>query len=253
MVCWLRGVVATRADVDRLASLNRSVSNLIIRDLAAFWSTLDLNKPETARDRLLEFVPVLVRQYGDIAATVSADWYTQIRASSSAPGTFRPVLGSPAPTEAVTGTIRRVAGDLFTDHPIATLDALNGPIAKYAIEAGRNTILRSSRRDPWKPRVARVPSGATTCAFCLMLASRGPVYWSEETAGRFDKFHPDDDCQITVIGKGDALPGGYDPDALYAQYQEARQTALAEHTSPLDELRRSDAANVADSVHTHAH
>lgn len=41
---------------------------------------------------------------------------------------------------------------------------------------GRLTMQRAVANDPTKPRWARVPRGAKTCAFCLMLASRGFAY-----------------------------------------------------------------------------
>lgn len=71
-------------------------------------------------------------------------------------------------------------------------------------------------------RYARVPTGAETCGFCIMLASRGFVYHSRETAGEFDHYHRSCDCK--VIGDLDELTEveGYDPDALYDLYSEAR-------------------------------
>ncbi|WP_279020462.1 hypothetical protein [Mobiluncus mulieris] len=45
--------------------------------------------------------------------------------------------------------------------------------------------------------------GATTCDFCLMLASRGPVYGSSETAGgEGNKYHDHCDCiPVPVVGR----------------------------------------------------
>ena len=74
---------------------------------------------------------------------------------------------------------------------------------------------------------ATTPAGATTCSFCLMLASRGPVYSSVAAAGGLGKYHPNDDCQITVVAKGADLPEGYDPEALYFDYLAARKAETA--------------------------
>ncbi|MBK0296290.1 hypothetical protein IAE22_29520, partial [Bacillus sp. S34] len=46
---------------------------------AFYEESLDLTRPESARDELIEFVPQLVREYGDVAATVAAEWYEQVR------------------------------------------------------------------------------------------------------------------------------------------------------------------------------
>ena len=55
-------------------------------------------------------------------------------------------------------------------------------------------------------RFARVPTGAETCPFCLMLAGRGAVYHTRKTAGEFRHFHRRCDCKV-VPGFED------DPDA----------------------------------------
>lgn len=74
-------------------------------------------------------------------------------------------------------------------------------------------------------RYARVVHpGATKhgpCAFCVMLASRGFVYATEESAGEFDRWH--DDCACTVIpswGEG----GNYDG---YEEYRDMYDNATS--------------------------
>lgn len=59
-------------------------------------------------------------------------------------------------------------------------------------------------------RFARVPMGVTTCDFCIMLASRGFAYLSEESAGEHDQYHPNCDCRI-VPNYEDGSLEGYDP------------------------------------------
>lgn len=211
--------MVTRSDVDRLATLNRRISDLVIADLNKFWLTLDMSSPEVARDRLLEFLPLLVAKFGDVAATVSADWYAEVRAAAGAPGRFTVPLAANSPAAKTVGTTRRLASNLFDGTPEEMLYSLHGTMTKYALQSGRDTIDLAARRDPWKPKVARVPTGAITCKFCLLLASRGAVYSSKQKAGATTKFHPHDDCQIVVIGNGQDLPEGYDPDELYEQYK----------------------------------
>ena len=60
----------------------------------------------------------------------------------------------------------------------------------------RLTAKFNGEHDPSQPRYARVPVGPT-CAFCILMASRGFVYWSEEKAGgRDNRYHKNDDCRI---------------------------------------------------------
>lgn len=56
-------------------------------------------------------------------------------------------------------------------------------VAKEAENAGRRTILRAVDSDPVVKGWARVATGRETCGFCMMLVSRGPVYFSAEDAG----------------------------------------------------------------------
>jgi hypothetical protein len=62
-------------------------------------------------------------------------------------------------------------------------------------------------------RFARVPSGAVTCAFCCLLASRGFVYLTKESAGELSRFHYHCDC--VIVANTNKSVSGYDPDALY--------------------------------------
>ncbi|WP_158881978.1 hypothetical protein [Amycolatopsis anabasis] len=55
--------------------------------------------------------------------------------------------------------------------------------AKVVENGGRRSVLRAVETDPFTVRWARVATGRETCAFCLALISRGPVYLSADTAG----------------------------------------------------------------------
>lgn len=70
------------------------------------------------------------------------------------------------------------------------IDSSAGQIAQTAMRAskevengGRRTQLTAVRGEKGKVGWARVATGQETCAFCLMLVSRGPVYESARDAG----------------------------------------------------------------------
>lgn len=64
-------------------------------------------------------------------------------------------------------------------------------------------------------RFARVPMGGReTCDFCIMLASRGFVYHTKETAGELKHYHANCACRIVPGFEGDRVDG-YDPDYYY--------------------------------------
>lgn len=102
---------------------------------------------------------------------------------------------------------------------------------EVTVASGRCMVYNSGM-DPSEPRFARIPQGETTCDFCIMLASRGPVYHTAETAGALTKYHPHCDCLIMpvwgsyavktkaggTIRRGGTQYEGYDPDAYFDQY-----------------------------------
>lgn len=229
----------SRSSVASIRAVNRAIVQAMVRDLDRFWGTLDLTRPELARNALLEFVPQLMASYGEGAAAVAADWYDEMRAAAKISGarSFRALPGAPVDHERVASRTRYAAGHLFTDHPELMLSFLKVAGSAYVLQPGRSTITESVRRDPARPRFARVPSGPKTCAFCLMLASRGPVYATDRDQ-MINKYHGDCDCTAVPIFTADDLPTGYNPDALRDQYQAARDQAGGSTKAILSELRK---------------
>src|SRR5665647_1042983 len=165
----------SRADTERLRLAQEGVRALLLRDLDAFWSSLNLGDAARTRDALLKYVPLLVKQYGESAAVVAADWYDEVRAAEAIPGRFRASMMPSPYQDAAEPTARRAAGALFTDRPTDALMSLESAVGKYALAAGRSTIATSSTRDPQASGWHReVRSGG--CDFCKMLAGRGGVY-----------------------------------------------------------------------------
>jgi hypothetical protein len=241
-------VPTTETDVAFLRASNQRVVALAKEALGKFWATLDLTDPVGSRDALLEFMPQLVALYGQAAATVAADWYENIRAKD-VPGRFTAVLAESAPAEQVQRNVRYQAGALFSDTPMAMLNTLGGALQLHVVNAGRETIRSNAYRDIARPRYARVPTGGKTCAFCLMLASRGFVYASAATAGKGDKYHHDCDCQAIVDFTDDPRIDGYDPGYLYDVYRAARASSGGTDISTIAaEVRRQFPDLVSDGV-----
>ncbi len=53
-------------------------------------------------------------------------------------------------------------------------------------------------------KYARFPQNDDPCAWCVLRASKGAVFWSEETATRGD--HTKCQCKVTVVFPGEPLP-----------------------------------------------
>ncbi|MEU4772958.1 hypothetical protein [Micromonospora sp. NPDC023644] len=217
--------MATPAEVAAYRSSQQDVVALARRELAAWWAMLDVSDPRAVVAALEAFLVELVAAYGDLAMTVAADWYDQQREQAQAPGAFRATLPEALPDEQVRAVARWAVGPLFgaTDSAKA-LGLASGAVQRLVQQGGRNTLYRNVRRDPSEPRWARVPQGADTCAWCRMLASRGAVYLSRESAGGDDNhWHNECDCQPVPVWRGQREP--YDVDALLQQYNAARSKA----------------------------
>jgi hypothetical protein len=211
-----------RRDLDRLTAAQRRLVSLAQADLRTLFATLDPTRPDQFRDALLDVVPRLVEQYGDLAAVAAAEWYEQV-----SPTAMLARTADGFPTQGVEQGIRYHAGALFDGDAAAALSGLSGALQRYVTYSGRATVARNVQLDRSRPRFARVPQGAQTCAWCTLLASRGFVYLTRETAGiTASDYHDECDCQITPMWDRDnAHIEGYDPDGMYDLYLQARDAA----------------------------
>lgn len=130
---------------------------------------------------------------------------------------------------------------------------LERSLQRLIMQPARDTVVESAERDPAGARWARVPTGTGTCAFCLVMASRGALYTSRAAAsqvvgrrgrprgsrGLGDRYHDDCNCVATPLWPGSDYPDGYDPDALYQQYRDAADAVRSgDLKTILAELRR---------------
>jgi hypothetical protein len=227
--------MATGAQVRQYRQAQKDVVELAERELRQFFASLNPENPLAAVKALELLLPELIRQYGEIGATVAADFYDELRAGSVAKKTFKAVLSDPIPVEQIRVSTKWAVGPLFqkdTDAE-AALSNLIDVTDRLVKQQGRNTIHDNTLRDPSKARYARVPTGSETCTFCLMLASRGAEYKSAEAAAK-NKYHGKCDCQPVPVWDDNDLStlhkAGYDPDALYDRWQDqlaAEQAAKA--------------------------
>lgn len=240
--------------LDRFREANTGLSALVSDELAGFFGALNLGKPEASRNALLEFVPLLVDQYGSVSESLALDRYDEQRVESGAGGTFRasaPTGG--IPIEAVESKVRYLAGKLWETEPDLMLGDLSTAVDKYVKQPGRAVFSSNARREG--ARWARVPSGAKTCAFCLLLASRDAAYISRQSASQGkdgSRYHGACNCVATRIGRDDEYPPGYLPAESYEMYQTARDDAESTSVSDIAaSMRRLYPEYLTDGVHAH--
>lgn len=122
--------------------------------------------------------------------------------------------------------------------------------------AGRQQIIHAVENDP-EPEIlrgwARVATGAETCAWCLMLVSRGPVYLSAESAGlaglsdrkalsliaagtdlsgAMEEWHDNCDCKVVPVFKQKFWSGQAAADRALEAWNDAVREATAIQDGP---------------------
>lgn len=161
-----------------------------LRDLLRLWPAFDVeNIPGTwpAFERALV---LLIQARGPISSGLASRYFREHRAAAGVVGTPPPPHSTPTEEQVVTGL--RVAGPLNAGTQLAkgraagevakaTLVNVAGTVGMYALDYGRDTLMNAVNEDEKALGWGRMTSG-DPCAFCAMLASRGPVYGSSETA-----------------------------------------------------------------------
>lgn len=231
---------------DQLSRLAASASNDAMRDMARVWAVTSGRPAEAVRDVLLGAVPELVEQYGAEAGALAAEWYEREReAALGSPG--RAVV-APVNRDAVVGTVRWAAGDLFEGDTATARRKIDTAIERYLHQASRDTITESARRDSSRVRWARVMRGFETCGWCRMLASRGFVYRSSQQAGAQHAWgHDNCDCEIIpefALSDSEQESYGQVVDELYDEYMTVWEPGDtdADVAAKIDQKLREEAA-----------
>lgn len=117
---------------------------------------------------------------------------------------------------ALSGMYKQAGGDMDR------LASLLGDRLSYEINrAAKVGVWRNGQRDDRDVRYARVPTGAETCAWCLMTAGLGFWFMSEEAASHT---HRGCDCQIVPsIGIHAVRIDGYDSTVYRDMWREANR------------------------------
>lgn len=231
--------MATAAEITVQARIQSAVVESALVEMRGYWASLDLAKPESARDALLEFMPYLNGKYGTAAGSAAATFYDELRDTAGVAGRYRATVLAfdPEPTTIAT---RRIAGDLWGTNPQAALVGLSAMAGKQILDLGRNTTATSAYADPRASGWHREIRG-DTCGFCRMLATRGAVY-KEATAS----FAAHSSCDCVALPSWDASA----PEASALQYEASQRTSHLRELDAVDGGDRYDRhkANIAGYV-----
>lgn len=161
-----------------------------IRDVLAVWPLLRLDDLAGTWRDLERILLAIIAGRSAESAGVAASYFAAFRFAEGAAGTARPVVASTPPPEELVRSLRyvgvvntrRLLDAHVRDAAARTFANVSGDVSRHVLNAGRETITGSVDADPRALGWARV-TDANPCAFCRMLASRGPVFRSR--AGGF--------------------------------------------------------------------
>lgn len=146
----------------------------------------------------------LVDVYRDASSALAVSYYEAARAAQQIAGDPTPKIAAAIDTAQLAKSMY-VTGDRVIERalqrgvaaPAARTDAitgLSGAISRHILNAGRQSVIDSVNADRLSVGWARV-TDSQPCAFCALLASRGAVYKSEETAD----FQAHDHCGCSIM------------------------------------------------------
>lgn len=212
----------------------------------AAWPEFDPTRIQATLPRFAALVAALIHRYGQASATQAVQYYRQERAAAGVPGR---VTIKPAPTPQVAeveAQLKWATSDLYGQVTPEKLDAAQtkvvGVAEKLALNVGRDTLIDAVKSDRQAKGWARVPEPGA-CSFCLLLATRGAVYKSQDSGS----FQAHDHCRCHV----EPLFGAhYEPtaqvraaQALYEDTPYGKNAATARNNFRVALQRERDAGN----------
>lgn len=220
--------VIPRSMVDGLTDKVNAVSSEAQALIAATLEALDWTDVERDRRTLVDALQEVCDSYADVVAQAAADMYDDAREAVVGERLGAQALPGYEP-DATDRAVRYFVKSIVDGKPVESFNAqVLGRVDYELKRAAGRCATANAARDPLKPRYARVPTGSETCPFCIMLASRGFVYRSKETAGGIDHYHPGCDCRVVCQWEASQGVEGYDVPDLFEQYLKLADTHGAE-------------------------
>lgn len=180
------------------------------------------------RNALIKYAYGVAQKYGNASASLNALMYDTIAELEKLPLAAAQLAELPTYSDvaiAINGTMKT------SSNP----NEIAGSVSRLVKMTGEDTMLKNAMRDGAES--AWVPGGNETCAFCIMLASRG---WEEVSKNAFKTGHAEhihSNCECTYMVRHSSKFGvkGYDPDKYKKMYYNAEGSTTQEK---LNSIRR---------------
>ncbi len=185
-------------------------------------SEVDFSDWSIAANQLRTLIQGIVSRYGLASAEIGAQWYEYCR-KMNFDSRYTAIVGEVS-RYGLMSDVNAEIDKLFNGEvdEAELVSRLSGVVVDQVQKQARDTILsninteyldaiaRGDKSFANKCGYARVTTG-DSCAFCIMLASRGFVYASEKTATKSkrtgDKYHQHCHCVAVPFAKADSIKG----------------------------------------------
>ncbi|MGW4422515.1 VG15 protein [Streptosporangium sp. NPDC004631] len=229
----------------------RALSAQLVEEMAPLWELIRLGAFATTIPAWVEAVIELLQRFAGMSGALAADHYADERDTAGVRGIFQPAPAEIPPGKAE-ASLRWAVKDLWipeADNPPPIEERLAvakekaaGVAQKVVADVGRDTIAQAMGEDPEVLGWGRT-TGPDACFFCALMASRGPVYESEETAGgaasdQFEgegkyKFHSHCSCTVYPIFRGQR----WEPPAYVDEWDRLYTVSTGHERGMKDKLR----------------
>lgn len=168
----------------------------MLEALFAAWGLLDVTRMAATLPAFTAAVRAVVVRYGQAAASAALTHFRVERAAAGVTVPFRPKTPLPVAVDLIESAVNYATADLWRppagqigpwvpDVPAAQ-QTLEAEASKLVLDQQRDATLTAVKQDRAATGWARIPhpdeSLSGTCAFCLMLASRGATYRRKSSA-----------------------------------------------------------------------
>ncbi len=220
-------------DISRHSDNLNTIGDAAVDDLRTYcddlfssvdWSNADDDARKQIRNQVIDHVNYIQETYGSASESIGSLFFDN--ALSNDGKLANAIMAGTANNQRVSNSVRYWARHLFGENPDldAFVDGVSAFVRRTVTHAGDLSVAESAvnanEQQHLGIRYARVPQGPT-CAFCIMLASRGFVYASKESAGQLGQYHDDCNCRIVAGMPGTEIEG-YNPEEMYDRYKQCR-------------------------------
>lgn len=158
------------------AGLSVALGALISRQWAAF------SAGSITRSELRLTLYALVTRFATASATIAATDYARRRRDAGIRSPITVPRAAPPTIQQFDANLNWALAPL-QDAPQTAKQNLEGAMTRLSLQAGRETTVQAVQADPQARAWARETRDGC-CSFCAMLATRGAIYKSDQTAGR---------------------------------------------------------------------